>query len=380
MPSGRTTLYLDIYIDGKRTYETLKLYLVPEGTRKDKEKNKETMRLAEAIRAKRVVELQNGRFGFEDGFKLDTNFLDYYRAMTQERLGTESLGNWGNWYSCLKHLERYCKPNITFRDITPEWVMGFRKYLDKTARVRDKRKKTTTTEDLKPLSQNTKQSYFNKLRACLNQAFEDGIIPKNPMRGIEGFKNDEVERVYLTLDEVKAMAAAECKYPILRRAFLFSCLTGLRKSDIEKMRWSEVRSQNGGTRIVFKQKKTKGQEYLDISPEAVQFLGERGDPDAHVFPNFSYSSYYLMELKRWAVRAGITKDITFHSGRHTFAVLMLDLGTDIYTVQKLLGHKEIHTTQIYAHILDKNKQEAVMKIPPIMPTLGIIGGNDKAED
>lgn len=59
---------------------------------------------------------------------------------------------------------------------------------------------------------------------------------------------------------------------------------------------------------------------------------------------------------------------------------MLDLGTDIYTVQKLLGHKEIHTTQIYAHILDKNKQEAVMKIPPIMPTLGIIGGNDKAED
>lgn len=325
MPSGRTTLYLDIYIDGKRTYETLKLYLVPEGTRKDKEKNKETMRLAEAIRAKRVVELQNGRFGFEDGFKLDTNFLDYYRAMTQERLGTESLGNWGNWYSCLKHLERYCKPNITFRDITPEWVMGFRKYLDKTARVRDKRKKTTTTEDLKPLSQNTKQSYFNKLRACLNQAFEDGIIPKNPMRGIEGFKNDEVERVYLTLDEVKAMAAAECKYPILRRAFLFSCLTGLRKSDIEKMRWSEVRSQNGGTRIVFKQKKTKGQEYLDISPEAVQFLGERGDPDAHVFPNFSYSSYYLMELKRWAVRAGITKDITFHSGRHCALSLSLNL-------------------------------------------------------
>lgn len=380
MPSGRTTLYLDIYLNGKRSYETLKLYLVPEETRKDKEKNKETMRMAEAIRAKRVVELQNGRWGFEDGFKLDTLFLEYYRGLTEERLGTESLGNWGNWYSCLKHLERYCKPNITFRDITPEWVMGFRKYLDKTARVRDKRKKTTTTEDLKPLSQNTKQSYFNKLRACLNQAFEDGIIPKNPMRGIEGFKDDEVERVYLTLDEVKAMAAADCKYPILRRAFLFSCLTGLRKSDIEKMRWSEVRSQNGGTRIVFKQKKTKGQEYLDISPEAVQFLGERGGPDAHVFPNFSYSSYYLMELKRWAVRAGITKDITFHSGRHTFAVLMLDLGTDIYTVQKLLGHKEIHTTQIYAHILDKNKQEAVMKIPPIMPTLGITDGNDKAED
>ena len=61
----------------------------------------------------------------------------------------------------------------------------------------------------------------------------------------------------------------------------------------------------------------------------------------------------------WAVRAGITKDITFHSGRHTFAVLMLDLGAEIYTLQKLLGHKEIQTTQIYAKILDKKKQEAV---------------------
>ena len=74
-----------------------------------------------------------------------------------------------------------------------------------------------------------------------------------------------------------------------------------------------------------------------------------------------------MELKRWAVRAGITKDITFHSGRHTFAVMMLDLGADIYTVQKLLGHKEIHTTQIYAKVMDKKKQEAAMLIPPILP-------------
>lgn len=381
MPSGRTTLYLDIYIDGRRSYETLGLYLVPEETRADKEKNKETLRMADAIRAKRVVELQNGRFGFEDGFKLDTRFFDYYRALTEERHGTESLGNWGNWYSALKHLERYAgRTDLTFRDITPEWVMGFRKYLDKTARVRDKRKKTETTEDLKPISQNTKQSYFNKLRACLNQAFEDGIIPKNPMRGIEGFKDEDVERVYLTLDEVKALAAAECKYPILRRAFLFSCLTGIRKSDIEKMKWGEVREENGTTRIVFRQKKTKAQEYLDITPEAVQFMGRRGDPNSHVFPNFSYSSYYLMELKRWAVRAGITKDITFHSGRHTFAVLMLDLGTDIYTVQKLLGHREIHTTQIYAHILDKNKQEAVLRIPSIMPHLGIDPNTDKKKE
>ena len=79
------------------------------------------------------------------------------------------------------------------------------------------------------------------------------------------------------------------------------------------------------------------------------------------------SSYMITELRMWAVRAGITKDITFHSGRHTFAVLMLDLGAEIYTLQKLLGHKEIQTTQIYAKILDKKKQEAVSMIPNILP-------------
>ena len=324
--NGNTSLYLDIYIDGKRSYEFLNLYLVPEKGRADKDKNKETLRLAEAIRATRIVDLQNGRFGFEGEFKQDTNFLEYFRALCEKRRqNARSLGSWGIWNSTLNYLERYCQPNMTFRDLTPKFVQGFKEFLDKSARVTDLRRNDLPAEDM------------------------------------------ERERVCLTLEEVRAMAAAECKYPILRRAFLFSCLTGLRKSDIEKMKWSEVRQQGEFTRIVFKQKKTGGQEYIDINPQAVAFMGERRNPEDHVFANFSYSSFYLYELKRWALAAGITKDITFHSGRHTFAVMMLDLGADIYTVQKLLGHKEIHTTQIYAKVMDKKKQEAAMLIPPILP-------------
>ncbi len=367
-PTGNVSLYLDIYLNGKRSYEYLKMYLVPEKTKADKEKNRQTWQLAEAVKAKRIVELQNGEFGFNAAYKLETNFLDYYRAMCEKRHGsTDSNGNWGNWHSCLKHLERYCRPNTTFKDITPEWIEGFREYLDKTARCRDKRKKIVTDEVSKPLSQNSKVSYFNKLRACINQAFDDRIIPHNPLRGIEGFRAGESERCYLTLDEVKAMAAAHCKYPALKKAFMFSCLTGIRKSDIEKMRWKEVQQQGEFTCIIFKQKKTGGQEYLDINPQAASYLGKRGKPDDRVFVGFKYSSYMITELRMWAVRAGITKDITFHSGRHTFAVLMLDLGAEIYTLQKLLGHKEIQTTQIYAKILDKKKQEAVSMIPNILP-------------
>lgn len=364
--TGTVSLYLDIYIDGKRTYEWLKLYLVPEKTRRDKEKNIETMRLAEAIRAKRIVDLKNGKFGFEGDFATRTRFFDYYRAMCEKRLGNESRGNWGNWYSCLHHLKKY-EPHedITFADITSEWVHGFKDYLEYDAIAWQHDERTRLKE--KGLSRNSKVSYFNKLRACINQAFEEHIIPTNPLRGIEGFKAEEGTRMYLTINEVKRLAETECDYPEIKRAFLFSCLTGLRRSDILKLTWSEVYQQGEYTRIIFKQKKTGGLEYLDISQQAAELMGERGKPEQKVFGAIHSPSCTNNTIKLWVARAGINKDITFHCGRHTFATMMLDLGTDIYTTSKLLGHRNISTTQIYAKVLDKNKQAAVARIPNIIP-------------
>ena len=364
LPSGNIKLYLDIHCGGKRTTESLNLFLIPEKTRADKQKNKETLKLAEAVCAKRVVEVQNREFGFKSDYATDTLFYPYYRAMCQARLGTESRGNWGNWFSALHHLLIY-EPNekITFAEITPAWVQRFKDYLENDAKAwaHDFRKRL----DYHPLARNSKLSYFNKLRACLNQAFEERIIPINPIRGIENFKAEEGTRMYLTLEEVKRLAETECAWPAVKQAFLFGCLTGLRRSDISRLTWSDVHQQGDFTRIIFKQKKTGGQEYLDISQEAADLMGERGAPDDKVFPDFMSPSATNHALKNWVLRAGIHKEITFHSSRHTFAVLMLDLGTDIYTVSKLLGHKEIGTTQIYAKVLDKNKQAAVARIPSI---------------
>lgn len=92
------------------------------------------------------------------------------------------------------------------------------------------------------------------------------------------------------------------------------------------------------------------------------WANEENQPD-RVFSSFKYSAWTILELKKWAFTAGITKNITFHTGRHTFATMMLSLGADIYTVSKLLGHKELATTQIYAKVLDKRKQDAVSLIP-----------------
>lgn len=366
MPTGNVSLYLDIYLNGRRTYEYLKMYLVPELTRADREKNRETLKLADAVRAKRVVELRNGQFGFQPTTSPSIRFFDYYRAMCEKRLGTESRGNWGNWYSCLHHLKKYEKrETITFADITPEWVQGFKDYLENEAVAwgHDFRKRIKD----KPLARNSKLSYFNKLRACLNQAIEEGVILTNPMRGIDGFKPEEGTRMYLTLDEVRKLAATECEYPQIKAAFLFSCLTGLRRSDVLRLTWGDVHKQGDFTRIIFRQKKTSGQEYLDISPQAAELMGERGLPDEHVFTDIHSPSCTNNTLKLWVAKAGINKTITFHCGRHTFATLMLDIGTDIYTVSKLLGHRDLSTTQIYAKVMDKNKQAAVASIPTILP-------------
>ncbi len=366
LPSGRTTLYLDYICNGKRHVESLKLFLEPETTRADKQKNRETLKYAETILAKRKVEIQNNEFGFKQDFAQETNFYDYYSALCTQRLGKQSNSNWGNWLSALQHMLKY-DPHLKkrkFSEIDSRWVQGFREYLENEAcawgcdfrqRIKDH-----------PLSRNSKLSYFNKLRACINQALEERIISNNPMLGIEGFEPEEGRRMYLTIDEVRLLANTQCPYPNIRRAFLFSCLTGLRRSDIVKLTWGEVQEQSGFTRIIFKQKKTGGQEYLDISPQAAELMGKRGRADEHVFTDIHSPDCTNETIRLWVARAGIQKDITFHCGRHTFAVMMLDLGTDIYTVSKLLGHRSLSTTQIYAKVLDKNKQAAVARIPDIL--------------
>lgn len=365
LQNGNISLYLDIYRDGKRTYEFLKLYLIPERTKEDKETNRQTMQLANSIKSKRIVEMQNGEYGFKSGFATDTLFYPYYRSMCKKRLVADSKGNLGIWYSCLNHLLIYEKnEKITFADITPEWVQGFHDYLenDAVAWAHDYR---TRIKD-KPLARNSKLSYFNKLRACLNQALDDRIIPFNPARNVENFKAEEGTRMYLTIDEVRKIAQTECEYPRIKAAFLFSCLTGLRRSDILKLTWGDVHQQGDFTRIIFRQKKTQGQEYLDITPQAAELMGERGTSNEQVFKDIYSPSCTNKAIQEWVLRAKIDKKITFHCGRHTFATMMLDLGTDIYTVSKLLGHREISTTQIYAKVMDKNKQKAVANIPNIL--------------
>jgi len=150
---------------------------------------------------------------------------------------------------------------------------------------------------------------------------------------------------------------------MLKKAALFSALTGLRFSDIQKMVWGEVLHIDGsGYFVQFKQQKTKGVELQPISPQAYNLLGQPQAPGAKVFTGLTYSAWVNSHLFKWLTKAGITKHITFHCFRHTFATLQLNGGTDIYTVSKMLGHRELKTTQVYAKIIDATKRKAANSI------------------
>jgi len=365
LTTGKYSLYIDYYKgkitdeSGKsknnREFEYLREYLfISPKTPSEKKENEETLLRAEQILSIRRAEYAQGKYGIKDRSKDKLLFITYYDKLKEDRY--ESKGNYDNWDAVQNHLEAYCKTKkITFEEVDEDFVLGFKKYLNKTAR----------TKSGTPLSQNTKYNYYNKFKAALRQAFEDGYTRRNFATTVKGFAEGETTREHLTHHELQALAKAECGYLILKAAFMFSCLTGLRWSDINKLTWSEVREEENDTRLVFKQKKTAGQEYQFISDQARKLLGKRGQENDRVFKGLKYGAHFNNHILKWCMRAGITKHITFHSARHTHAVLLLENGADIYTVSKILGHKEIRTTQVYAKLVDKKKKEAAYLIPEL---------------
>jgi len=323
----------------------------------DKLHNKETLQLAEQIRQKRENHINKPEIytGYErEQLKIkeqgEQNFVEYFKQVASKR----KASNHDNWISAYQYLNIFTNGNLKFADLNEKFCNDFKEYLLTTKS--NKSSKAT-------LAQNSALSYFNKLKAALKQAYKDGYLHSNLNTTVDPIKQAETQRNFLTIEEMNSLVKTDCANPLLKRAALFSALTGLRFSDIQKLVWGELEYIEGnGYFIQFKQQKTKGVEMMPISEQAYSLLGERKEPKDKVFEGLTYSAYENKHLAKWIGLAGIEKDITFHCFRHTFATLQLSKGTDIYTVSKMLGHRELKTTQIYAKIIGKTKREAANKI------------------
>ena len=373
LSNGNQSIYLEYYtgdvirkenyVGGKRKYEFLKLYLIPERTREDKAKNEATLALAKAIQSRRIVEVQNDAHGFQNTNKSRVNLLDYLENIGKQSAEQGSRNYARTVLNTVRALKLFRGDYIAFRDVDKEFLSEFTDYL----RQMPKASKYGVLKTGGRLSNNSVVSYYGTLRTAINRAYKEGIITVNPTKEFDfasKVRQEPSRREYLTLDELKTLINTECRHEIVKRAFLFSSLCGLRFSDIRKLRWCDLQRSGGRVRIEITMQKTKEPLYLPISDEALKWLPERGEANGSdfIFP-LTHEGTVNDTLQHWAKVAGITKHISFHVRRHTHATMMLTLGADLYTVSKLLGHKNIATTQIYAKIVDKKKEEAIGLIP-----------------
>ena len=333
LKSGRVSLYLDIYSSGQRHYDFLRLYL--DG---NSQANKETLQLAESIRAKRQLELQSQQHGFVAPFKRKADFVRFFADLAATKGEKDSA-----WRNTLQYLRRFTGGSVRFDAVDERWLETFKGHL------------------LENLAQNTARLYLAKIKAALNQAVRQKIIPINPFIYIEHIRNIETERTYLMIDELRRLAQTHCRNAEVRRAFLFACFTGLRVSDIRALTWNQIR----GERLHFRQQKTSGQEYMPLSVSAQRLLGEKGNPDSPIFRLPVAQNSVNDIIAAWVLEADIDKKVSFHVSRHTFATMALSHDVDLYTLSKLLGHKDISTTQIYGRIIDQKKEQAVHRLPLI---------------
>lgn len=359
LSSGRTSLYLEINRDGMRRYEFLKLYLTNGKSKEAKQADKKTWELAEAIRAKRVVELRNSRFGFTDH---DNGKADVYKYM--QMIGRKKPDDSGRRYYQRAELllRKYSGlERLPFNAIDRVFVEGFLLFLEKyksTMIGQYKRLK------VRGLSENTQYKYFTILKVVINSAVRSGIMSSNPCDNIDNSlkpRQESAEREYLSVEELgKLMETNPTDHT--RKTFLFGCFTGLRHSDIVTLQWEDIKRTEEGLIIRKKQQKTENVVEIPMNKAAISLLPTRKEKGL-IFGDKFTQVHRNKIIKRWVKSVGIDKHITFHCSRHTFATLLISKGADLYVVSKLLGHTNIETTQIYAKVVDESRRKAVDLLP-----------------
>ncbi|WP_080780227.1 site-specific integrase [Chryseobacterium phocaeense] len=324
------------------------------------ENDRETMIYADSLRKLRQREYDNmelyselDAIKAEEKEKSQQDFVKYFDLLVTKRHKNSSESIQINWYRSIKFLKDFGGEKITFSQINTKFCEKFKSYL-LTAKNGNNKENT--------ISQNTASTYFSVFKAALKEAFIDGYFTSDISAKVKSIPHEESRREYLTLEELNTLVETPCELDVLKRAALFSALTGLRHSDIQKLTWNELTIENEQAKINFTQKKTKGVEYMPISKQALQLCGEVGLQTDLIFKNLTNPAWISRPLKKWIESAGITKKITFHNFRHTFATLQLSSGTDIYTVSKMLGHTNVKTTQVYAKVVDEKKNKASQAI------------------
>ena len=359
LDGGTISLYLDMYHKGNRKKEGLKLYIIPETTPAAKLQNKNTRKLAEQIKAQRILDIQkDGLVDWEKLKRSRTTLLSWLEDFVtcDEKLSPSGVRPKRNAKDRVKeYLTSIGKPDLLLSEVDKDFCRGFVAFL-RTCKIY-KGKKT--------MSDTTARLLMCRVAEAMNKAVVEGLIPNNPFNALESKEKPKIKnsrREFLTVEELKVLINTPCRYDIVKKAFLFSCFTGLRYSDMKSLRWSEIHTTADGKAryIEHRQVKTKKTVTIPLSDEALRWMPKQMDGIDQVFHELKISPGTVEDvLKEWMKDCKIDKHITYHCSRHTAATTLLTLGANLYVVSKLLGHSSIQMTEVYAKIVDQKKVETM---------------------
>jgi len=356
---GTISLYLDMYHKGNRKKEGLKLYIIPETTPAAKLQNKNTRRLAEQIKAQRILDIQKD--GLVDWEKLKksritlVSWLEDFVTCEAQLSPSGVISKRNAKVRVEEYLASIGKPDLRLADVDREFCRGFVAFLRTCKSHRGK----------ETISDTTARLLMSRVAAAMNKAVVEGLIPTNPFNALEAKEKPKIaasRREFLTVEELKVLINTPCRCDIVKRAFLFSCFTGLRYSDMKSLLWSEIHTAADGKTLYIehRQVKTKKTVTIPLSEEALRWMPKQVDGIDYVFHELKISTGTVeVILKEWMKDCKIDKHITYHCSRHTAATTLLTLGANLYVVSKLMGHSSIQMTEVYAKIVDQKKVETM---------------------
>ena len=361
---GNQVFYTEGAMAGKPKYkikhsrkkENLNLYIwLHPRTQQERIQNRNTLALAEKIRFEREQTFLEDREGYRLRKEMDDDFLEFCR----EFIASPSLTKYTRltlkhglqkFVDFLSATPRYAlyKSNLKMTQLTVEMVAAYVEYL-----------KEHGTGDGPKI-------YFRMFKRMVTAAVDKDLIKKNPCRGFV-LKNDNVtlQKEILLPKEIQQLASThfEGECVEIQRAFIFGLYTGARWCDTSQLTFRNVYYST--KTLKFQQQKTKGHSsrswvIVPLNDNLIKLIGypKEDDYDARIFdvPTYNCCSAHL---KKWVKAAGIKKKITWHCGRHSFAVNVLSKGANIKTVSSLLGHTSVRMTERYLHVVDSLKQDAI---------------------
>lgn len=366
---GEPVLYESGAMKGKPKYkvvhrrkkESLPFYLIAKPrTPIERQQNKEVLAMAQKVRFEREQDMIASESGLRLRMNKSVNFHDYCLTYiynyTKKDLRMIKMA-YSNFVAFIKATPEYAgfTDRLKPEQITPDMIRDFVEYLQATHKGEGA------------------SSAYSRFKKIVKYAVDHSVITHNPCNGI-AIKIDKNRLVkdILSEDEIRQLVATrdERQNQEVRRAFILSLYCGIRWCDVKDLTYANVDFSN--RLLTFEQSKTKGSSsnstvVIPLNDGLLKLIGRpanESDKEQLIF-NLPSHSMCLKSLGRWVKKAGINKHITWHCGRHSFAVNILSKGANIKTVASLLGHSDLSQTEKYTRAIDSLKEAAINSLPAL---------------